>query len=79
MMPKRPVLIIMHNGFTNGNAHVFSDKQIPVDIDTIVPFVIQSGKVSEGRAISRHVNCYVRVSIWRNKLSMLFFIPVFHF
>jgi len=37
--------------------HVFSYKQIHVDLDTIVSFVIQSGQVSEGRVIS--VLCHV--------------------
>ena len=55
---KRPVLY-MYNGKTNGKAHVYSDKQIHVDLDTIVPSVIQSRQVSEGRAVSvsRHVYC----------------------
>jgi len=37
--------------------HLFSDKQIHADVDTIVSFVIQSGQVSEGGAIS--VLCYI--------------------
>jgi len=58
MTPKRPVLN-MHNGLTNGKVHVYSYKQIPVDLDIIVSFGIQSGHVSEGGAISvwHHVNC----------------------
>ena len=57
MTPKRPVLN-MHNDLTNGKVQVFSDKQIPTDMYTIVSFVIQSGQVSEGGAISLspHVN-----------------------
>ena len=39
--PTRPVLN-MHNGKTNGQAHVYSDKQIHVDMDAIVSFIIQS-------------------------------------
>jgi len=37
---------------------MYPDKQIHVDMDTIVSFLIQSEQVSEGRAISmsRHVN-----------------------
>jgi len=39
-------------------AHGPTDKQIHLDVDTIVSFVILSRQVSEGRAISvsRHVN-----------------------
>jgi len=39
-------------------AHVSSDKQIQVDMDTIVSFVIQSGQVLEGGeiSVSNHVN-----------------------
>ena len=55
MMLKHPVLN-MHKGEINGKAQVYSDKQIPMDIDTIVSFVIQSGQMSEGWAASRHVN-----------------------
>ena len=51
MTPKRPVLN-MHNDLTNGKVQVFSDKQIPTDMYTIVSFVIQSGQVTEGGAIS---------------------------
>jgi len=47
MMLKHPVLN-MHKGEINGKAQVYSDKQIPMDIDTIVSFVIQSGQMSEG-------------------------------
>jgi len=36
---------------------MYPDKQIHVDMDTIVSFLIQSGKVSEGRAIS--MSCHV--------------------
>ena len=38
---------------------MYSNKQIYVHMDTIVPFVKQSRQVSEGGAISvlRHVNC----------------------
>ena len=48
----------MHTGLTNGKVQVYSDKQIPMDLDTIVSFVTQSGQVLEGGAISvsRHVN-----------------------
>jgi len=56
MTPKHPVLN-MHNGWTNRNVHMCSDKQILVDVDTIVSFVIQSGQVSEGEEIS--VLCHV--------------------
>jgi len=42
----------MHNGLTNGKAHMYLDKQIHVDVDTIVSFVIQSGQVSKGGGIS---------------------------
>ena len=47
----------MHYYLTNGKVHVDSDKQIHLDVDTIVSFVIQSGQVSVGGAISvwRHV------------------------
>ena len=38
----------MHNGKTNGKVHMYSDKQITVDFDTIVP---------EGGAI--FVSCHV--------------------
>ena len=57
MRPKCPVLN-MQNSETNRKAHVFSDKQIHVDLNTIVSFVTQSGQVSEDGAISvsRHVN-----------------------
>ena len=56
MTPRRQVLNI-HNGLTNGKAHMYLDKQIHVDVDTIVSFVIQSGQVSKGGGISvsRHV------------------------
>ena len=49
----------MHNDLTNEKVQVYSDKQLPVDVDTIVSFVIQSGQVLEGGAIcvSRHVRC----------------------
>ena len=58
MMPTCPVLS-MDNGWTNGKVHVYWDKQIPVVVDIIVSFVIQSGQVLEGRAISVlcHINC----------------------
>ena len=48
----------MHNGLTNGKVYVNSDKQIHMNLDTIVSFVIQSGQVLEGGTISvsRHVN-----------------------
>ena len=57
MMPKLPVLN-MHNDLTNGKVQVFSDKKILTDMYTIVSFVIQSGQVLEGGAISLspHVN-----------------------
>ena len=51
MTPGRQVLN-MHNGLTNGKAHMYLDKQIHVDVDTIVSFVIQSGQVSKGGGIS---------------------------
>ena len=51
MMLKCPVLN-MHTGLTNGKVQVYSDKQIPMDLDTIVSFVTQSGQVLEGGAIS---------------------------
>ena len=46
--------------------HVYSVKQIHVEVDTIVSFVIQSGQVSEGRGIfvSGHVNL-----LYSNKMS----------
>jgi len=47
MTPKRPVLN-MHNDLTNGKVQVFSDKQKPTDMYTIVSFVIQS-RQSVGR------------------------------
>ena len=52
----------MHNILTNVKAHVYSDKQIHVDMDAIVTFVIQSGQVSEGEAISvsRHIDQFSR-------------------
>jgi len=37
--------------------HVFSDKQIHVDVDTKVSFVIQSSKVSESKVISVSCPC----------------------
>ena len=48
----------MHNGLTNGKVHMYSDKQIHVDVDTIVSFDIKSGQVSEGGriSVSPHVN-----------------------
>ena len=54
---KHPVLN-MHNGLTNGKVYVNSDKQIHMNLDTIVSFVIQSGQVLDGGTISvsRHVN-----------------------
>ena len=57
MTTKCPALN-MHNGKTNGKVHVDSDKQIHLDMDTMVPFVIKCGQVLEGGAISvsRHVN-----------------------
>ena len=57
MTLKRPFLY-MHNGLTNGKVHMYSDKQIHVDVDTIVSFDIKSGQVSEGGTIfmSPHVN-----------------------
>ena len=57
MMPKWLVLNI-HYGKTNGKANVYSDKQIQVDMDKIVSFVIQSCQVSEAGVIlvSHHVN-----------------------
>jgi len=51
MTPKCQVLN-MHNGLINVKAHVYSDKQIHVNVNTIVSFVIQSGQVLEGGAIS---------------------------
>jgi len=33
----------MHNGLTNGKAHMYLDKQIPIDMNTIVSLDIQSG------------------------------------
>jgi len=42
----------MHNGSTNGKVHMCSVKQIHMDVDTIVCFVIQSGQVLEGGAIA---------------------------
>jgi len=44
MTPKHPVLNT-HNCL-NGNVHVFSEKQIHVDIDTLATFVIQSRQMS---------------------------------
>jgi len=37
---------------------MYSDKQIHMDLDTIVSFVIQSGQVSKGReiSVSHHLN-----------------------
>jgi len=51
----------MQNGLTNGKTHVYSDKQIHVDMYTIVSFVIQSGQVSESGmiAMSLHVNSLI--------------------
>ena len=46
----------MGNGLTNGMAHVDPNKQILVNMDTIVSFVIQSGQVSVGGTIS--VSCH---------------------
>ena len=51
MTPKCPVLD-MHNGQTNGKLLVYLDKQIPVDVDAKVLFVIQSEQVSEDGAVS---------------------------
>ena len=39
MTLKRPIMN-MHNGSTNLKVHVYSDKQIHVNMDTIVSFVI---------------------------------------
>jgi len=39
MTTNRQVLT-MHNGKTNGKVHMFSDKQMHVDVDTTVSFVI---------------------------------------
>ena len=38
--------------------HMYQDKQMHVDMDTIVSFVIQSGQVSESKAnaVSHQVN-----------------------
>jgi len=52
MIPKRPVLN-MHYHSTSRMVQVHSDKQIHVDMHGYnIPFVIQSGQVSEVRAIS---------------------------
>ena len=40
---KRQVLN-MRNSLSNGNVHVYSDKQIPVDMDTIVILLYKAGK-----------------------------------
>ena len=49
MTSNHPVLN-MHNDITNRKVHV--NKLIHLDMDTIVSFVIQSGQVSKGGAIS---------------------------
>jgi len=58
IMSKRLVLNV-HNGYTNGKVHVYFDKYIPVDVETLVYYGIQRGQVSEGCVItmSRHVYC----------------------
>jgi len=38
-MSKRLVLKV-HNGYTNGKVHVYFGKYIPVDVETIVYYVI---------------------------------------
>jgi len=50
----------LHKCYTNGKAHMYSNNQLHMDMDTIVSFVIQSGQVWEGRAISlsRHVSFF---------------------
>ena len=48
-MTSKCLVLNMHNGL---KAHVYSDKQIHVNVNTIVSFVIQSGHVLEGGAIS---------------------------
>jgi len=48
--------------------HVFSDKQINVDMDKIVSFVIQSGQVSEGGVSSVSVYPFRRLQdIWTDR------------
>jgi len=48
----------MQNGSTSLKMQVYSDKQIHVNVDTIVSFVIHSRQVLEGGALSmsHHVN-----------------------
>jgi len=50
---------------------MFSDKQIHIDMDTIVSFVIHSGQVSEGGVISvfRHVNYFFISNVVFNSLT----------
>ena len=41
----------VYNGdYTNGKGHSYLDKQMHLDADTMVSFVIQSGHVSKGRS-----------------------------
>ena len=49
---------------------MYSDKQIPLNVGTIVSFVIQSWKVSESGAISvsRHVICHLACTLFFNKI-----------
>jgi len=48
MTLKHPVLN-MHNGESNGNVHMYLDKQIHMDVDTIVSFVILNRRVSRAK------------------------------
>ena len=64
----QPSLLNMHNWSTKGKVHVFSDKQINVDMDKIVSFVIQSGQVSEGGVSSVSVYPFRRLQdIWTDR------------
>jgi len=55
---------------------MYSDKQIHVDLNTIVSFVIQSGQVSVGGVIS--VSCHVHsvqtaiVELWKGFVFLVF-------
>ena len=65
MTPNHTVFLNMHNWSTKGKVHVFSDKQINLDMDTIVSYVIQSGQVLEGGVSSVSVNPFRRLQdIW---------------